>query len=635
MASWTSTQTGDWSRASNYSNSPWYDGGTQSGWATIPQDGDTITIANGHVVTYDHDNSADAGYSTITIGTSAASPSAELKCKTSGGPYVLKMDGSHHITGYGKLSAGTTSTPLPQTTSWRILLGSASTIVCTNLDVDLNCSPPTNAYVTTTQQYTSGTTTLAVTPDVSGDTAHWFNGAYIGICNINQGQDYQGPGGSNERTLAGVGSGTITLSTGGLDSTNVVGTYVILVSRNVQIEFTGSQTAINYESSTTKSGGRFGCAVVRTSATSANGNMSLYGTGHILNGVYCGLNNFYYGNGHMISGIQLNVANATRSMLSIDMSGLVFAATYGIYSSSGLVRGTVAGCANGLVYSSGIELSGDVIGCTNGVRSSANILISGTVTKCNIGLFCVTYAIVTGHITSSTLGAIYCTNVTLYPNSDLSSNQKDVYNTAGSGHSYVIGHAARLQSTTQVASYTRSDLSLYADYTGGTFLYDVDGGSGPQIGQVKCWMPGGRIYSITAPDGYPGTHSFVHQVDAEDTLAPAYIDFPLDVIAGKRIAIRWYILCETTETFNTLPRMRIIDPNYTFDDPSSIVAYDNATQYDDWVTRVFSYTPTQSRSLILRFYCIGSSTSAINHCYWNYEVVPSPMLPEPIMSGGH
>jgi hypothetical protein len=58
MTAWASQQTGDWSRSSENADSPWYDGSTQTGYASVPGDGDTVEI--------DHDVNVDAN---TTIGT--------------------------------------------------------------------------------------------------------------------------------------------------------------------------------------------------------------------------------------------------------------------------------------------------------------------------------------------------------------------------------------------------------------------------------------------------------------------------------------------------------------------------------------------------------------------------------------
>lgn len=50
---YVSQQDGNWSRASNNADSPWFDGGVQSGWASFPQAADTVTIAVGDTVTID------------------------------------------------------------------------------------------------------------------------------------------------------------------------------------------------------------------------------------------------------------------------------------------------------------------------------------------------------------------------------------------------------------------------------------------------------------------------------------------------------------------------------------------------------------------------------------------------------
>ena len=59
---YVSQQDGLWSRASNFADSPWFDGGAQSVWASFPQATDTFNIAVGHTVLIDGD---------ITVGDTA------------------------------------------------------------------------------------------------------------------------------------------------------------------------------------------------------------------------------------------------------------------------------------------------------------------------------------------------------------------------------------------------------------------------------------------------------------------------------------------------------------------------------------------------------------------------------------
>jgi len=87
MAAWASTQSGSWSRTSNNSDSPWYDGAAQTALATVPgaSGTDSVTITATHTVTYDYDMSAAGVLSALVInGTLAAlltrpgSPAEEL-----------------------------------------------------------------------------------------------------------------------------------------------------------------------------------------------------------------------------------------------------------------------------------------------------------------------------------------------------------------------------------------------------------------------------------------------------------------------------------------------------------------------------------------------------------------------------
>ena len=100
METWTSKQSGNWSRTSNNADSPWYDAGTQTGWAAIPATTDTVVIANGHVVAIDVAalpatgtlaslSGSGTGYCTLAMSASDVAISATtIQAATYGGPFI-------------------------------------------------------------------------------------------------------------------------------------------------------------------------------------------------------------------------------------------------------------------------------------------------------------------------------------------------------------------------------------------------------------------------------------------------------------------------------------------------------------------------------------------------------------------
>ena len=97
MTAWTSQQAGNWTRASNEADSPWYDGGAQSALSSYPGGagaGDTVTIA-AHAVTLD----ANPANSIATITDSG-----------NDGYITVATDRTLMLTGNPAISSSTTST---------------------------------------------------------------------------------------------------------------------------------------------------------------------------------------------------------------------------------------------------------------------------------------------------------------------------------------------------------------------------------------------------------------------------------------------------------------------------------------------------------------------------------------------
>jgi hypothetical protein len=71
MTAYTSEQTGNWTRASNFADSPWYDGAgnPQALLASYPGDGDSATVS--HDITVDDDLTVGDGSDSITIDSDA------------------------------------------------------------------------------------------------------------------------------------------------------------------------------------------------------------------------------------------------------------------------------------------------------------------------------------------------------------------------------------------------------------------------------------------------------------------------------------------------------------------------------------------------------------------------------------
>ena len=255
---------------------PWSAPGT---WDTgVPLNGDSAVIALGHVVTFDVDQS---GFASGLVGLTIT---GELTASTSAGAYYLKM--AAHITGTGKLSAGSSGTPYPSTCTFTILLNGAFALGNnTALDVQLFCTQPVVNYVKLSGVEAAGQTALSVDTDVTASPG-WAANAVVRIDDINQTVD------SEERTIQSLTATEITI-TAGLTAQKETGAYVHLISRNIKVIGVGTGNGV-YSS-------KVGCTLRCEIRTHVYG--VIYGSGHTISGTVSGCSNgVIYGSGHTISG---------------------------------------------------------------------------------------------------------------------------------------------------------------------------------------------------------------------------------------------------------------------------------------------------------------------------------------------
>lgn len=330
MAAITSAGSGNWSAGAT-----WVGG-------SVPANGDTVTIASGHTVTFDVDQS---GFAT---GLAGLVITGAFVASTTPGNYVLKMAGN--ITGTGTMSAGSSGTAYPVTCTFsELITGSYSNQLSASGAYQLWCAQPTTKTVKLTAPASAGATVLSVDTDVSGETAHWKAGQLVRVDNVNSARD------SEERTIASVGAGTITLSAG-LTGAKIAGTLVHLISRNVKIIGPGS------------------------TGTGING-----GSNGVINAEIRAFNNgFNYGSGHTVSGTVSGCTNGVYYSSGYTVSGTVSGCINGVNAGTGhAVSGVVSGCTSGVSYSSGHTVSGTVSGCINGAYNGSGILLPSAVLQNN------------------------------------------------------------------------------------------------------------------------------------------------------------------------------------------------------------------------------------------------------------
>jgi len=287
-----------------------------------------------------------------------------------------------------------------------------------------------------------------------------------------------------------------------------------------------------------------------------------------------------------------------------------------------------------------------------------------------------------GHTISGTISG--CSYGVQYGNNFLSrgcmfgspvANTQDVYNVSESGYSLVRGSGAALGGGAgQINLWKRSSVPVVR-YDIGTFLHNLADGVGgtPQIGWVKCWMPGGRVWTEsyadtdTATAGSPPVNTYYHHVYAEDTIAPVYLDIPILGLANVALNFTCHYY-DIDGGWTTLPQFQIINPDFpTFGVPAAwvnttvyklndcvlgtdglpyhcilahtaetgvkgapitgtayatywatpVLAYQAvANTQGEWQALTLTHTPTEDKQLILRFVGLGNSTSTIIDAYF-------------------
>ena len=232
MATKTSVGSGLWSAAGTWD-------------AGVPADGDDVVIASGHTVTFDVDQSAFVTGVKITI-------TGTLTHTTASGSYCLFLKTGASIVGAGTWNIGTSGTPIPFA-SKHLITGASGWIIDGNDNLTINVcgAEPSIKVIRLSGAEAAGQTVLSVDTDVTGDI--WAVGDEIGIA------EYQAGNAEVEtRTIAagGIASGTITV-TAGLSAEKKVGAFIVLLTRNIRIVKTGTDSTFFYRIKTTSS---LGCA---------------------------------------------------------------------------------------------------------------------------------------------------------------------------------------------------------------------------------------------------------------------------------------------------------------------------------------------------------------------------------------
>ncbi len=298
MAARTASVSGDWSNTVTW------------GGAAVPVNSDTVTINSGVVVDFDVDQSGFAA------GLGASTVNGTLRAKRTAGVKYLKMNGNLTISTTGTLDASDGSGGAYRSdASFTILLnGAFNVVVSGNAVINLICGEPTYKYVRLSQAESSGATTLHVDTDLTGD-ALWAATKQVRLNNIN---------GANQTellTISSITSTTVVLS-GGIGSNYILGSYLVLKSRNITLLGTSS-----------------------SSGTGLSGGIS------------------------PVIGVDINT-------LATAISGAVNA----------IINGVLSNCANGVNAGNACVVNAPISGCTNAVNAGSGHILNNLITGCATGL---------------------------------------------------------------------------------------------------------------------------------------------------------------------------------------------------------------------------------------------------------
>lgn len=303
MATRTSVGSGPWSASAT--------------WDTgIPADGDTVVIAAGHAVVFDVDTSAwVTGIAGITI-------TGNLKISTTISS-AMKMKASTTINGAGIFNIGENETPIPYTTKF-LLTGSSGWYIngASGLKVTVYAAEPVSKIIrlTAIANPNPGDITLSVDTDVSGDL--WADGDTVYVV-----RNLKGSKQVEKKSIAagGITPTTITIS-GGVFGTYPVGSWVVLLTRNVYINAASVSTLFSNCTNVEIGGGAFygGTRLIQGG-----------GTGTIISGGIIGECQYllYVTSISTITGCVLaNISGVFQGSTGMEVSSCVFAGCVSVLS---------------------------------------------------------------------------------------------------------------------------------------------------------------------------------------------------------------------------------------------------------------------------------------------------------------
>ena len=440
MAAWTSQRSGNWSVPSNDPSSPWYDGGTQTGRASIPQNNDSVTIASGHSVCFDVNQSGFTDGIAGLVIQGGATPGMLYFKYDADGTYWLKIKTGTTLSGTtstnrGRLLANGTgtwgdSTALPFGRKAIIDLAGTAYIDASNLDIRLHATHPTRWYLTTYGtkydfSYTAvdvanNTIDLGVTPPAAGTairirTTGTLPGGLtdyeIYYVRAVSGTKCKLALQNNDATIVDItsqGTGTHTLYTGHTNtSTATINVFEDVTADQCWTTASGHNWVVLVDE------GPENRDIQRVQLTAISSGSVTF-SANIDSAQYPGAKVWLSSRNVSVRGGGISSTQSIVAYGSATHSGVFdceirssMAGEYGygiIGGTSHTVSGTIAGCFYGINGGTSHTVSGTITGCTYGINGGTSHTVSGTITGCTYGITGGTSHTVSGTIAGCNIG---------------------------------------------------------------------------------------------------------------------------------------------------------------------------------------------------------------------------------------
>ncbi|NVM22105.1 MAG: hypothetical protein HWN68_10045 [Desulfobacterales bacterium] len=510
----TSTASGDFSAGAT-----WVGG-------VAPADTDGFTVAAGHTVVFDMDQSAWAG-----MAASVIAATGQLTIKDDAGTYYLKINGDLDLD--GTMQAGT-SAAVPFTGVFTIAFVSGSN----SIDVDdttgsllLYCAEPTYKYVTLTAQAAATQKVMSVDTDISSD---WTAGDTIVICDLIP--PSTGTRDNEEDTIASMTANSITC-TNNLVAAKEIGAVVVLVTRNIRL-------------------------INSTDYAVKNGRGTNYSACEIYNCTGGGYNGMW--NGTIGGCICLN------------------AAVYGYYNGASMTfdcaivnSGTTNSTAIRTAVASTTLIGSIIAGNYTGFLTCNNLICSSNLAANYAGFSTVKFSVITAdaEINGCYSALVSCEDVICY------ADIKQVYRCAHWGDNLIfanceLGGSIGGVNSTYVLYSTTSAILYNVLLSATTEYYGYDGTGNRRKGSYtssedhdqvanafKAWTLGGYVDSDTsAPLPTGETIKYIFTVEDTTQTYPVFRQFETTVQPGTAIEVEGYIAIPNGEDMTGYaPALQIID----------------------------------------------------------------------------